>query len=109
MLQNLGDLEFDLSRSLKVKSNGAVGLSIYDFLLVSNSNYMSKSRRLGVKAIQNFFSYLLSLGSNFDPPHPPLPHGDFFQNRMVSSLAWVRGKASTKNEVDIFNIGSIFF
>ena len=40
--QNLVDLEFDLLRSLRVKSNGAVGLSIYDFLLVSNSNYMSK-------------------------------------------------------------------
>ncbi len=25
-LQNLGDLQFDLSGSLKVKSNGAVGL-----------------------------------------------------------------------------------
>ncbi len=35
-LQNLGDLDFDLSRSLKVKSNGAVRLPIYDFLLVSN-------------------------------------------------------------------------
>ncbi len=31
----MGDLEFDLSRSLKVKSNGSVGLPIYDFLLVS--------------------------------------------------------------------------
>ena len=29
-LQNLSDPEFDLSRSLKVKSNGAVGLPIYD-------------------------------------------------------------------------------
>ncbi len=44
------DLEFDLSRSLKVKSNGAVGLPINDFLLVSNSNYMSNSHRLGVIA-----------------------------------------------------------
>ncbi len=49
-LQNLGDLEFDLSRSLKVKSNGAVGLPIYDFLLESKSNYMAKSHRLGVIA-----------------------------------------------------------
>ncbi len=38
---NMGDLEFDLSRSLKVKSKCAVGLPIYDFLLVSNSkSYM---------------------------------------------------------------------
>ncbi len=46
----MGDLEFDLSRSLKVKSNGAVRFPIYDFLLVSNSNYMSNSHRLGVIA-----------------------------------------------------------
>ena len=70
-LQNLGDLEFDLSRSLKVKSNGAVGCSIYDFLLVSNtgSNCMSKTHRLRVIATQKFFPYLLSLGPNFDPAH----------------------------------------
>ena len=30
----MSDLKFDLSRSLKVKSNGAVGVPIYDFLLV---------------------------------------------------------------------------
>ncbi len=34
-LQNLSD--FDLLRSLKIKSNGAGGLPIYDFLLVFNS------------------------------------------------------------------------
>ncbi len=28
-LQNLGDLEFDLSRSLKVESNGAIGAPLY--------------------------------------------------------------------------------
>ena len=62
----MGDLEFDLSKSLKVKSNGAVRLPIYDFLLVSNSNYMSNSHRLGVIVTQKMFSYLLSLGPNFD-------------------------------------------
>ncbi len=36
-LLNLGDIDFDLSRSLKVKSNGAVRLPIYDFLLMSTS------------------------------------------------------------------------
>ena len=75
--KNLGDFDFDLSRSLKVKSSGAIGLpiygfllmcnsnigpnrglqnlgdlefdlSIYGFLLVSNSNYMSKTCSLGV-------------------------------------------------------------
>ncbi len=37
-LQNLGDLEFDLSRSLKVKGDVAIGLPIYGFLLMFNSN-----------------------------------------------------------------------
>ncbi len=34
----MGDLEFDLSRSLKVKSEGAIGLPICGFLLMVNSN-----------------------------------------------------------------------
>ncbi len=37
-LQNLGDLEFDLLRSLKVKCEGASGLPIYGFLLMFNRN-----------------------------------------------------------------------
>ena len=36
-LHNLGDLDFDLSRSLKVRSNGAIGLAIYGFLLMINT------------------------------------------------------------------------
>ena len=36
--QNLGDLDCDLSRSLRVKSDGAIGLNIYGFLLMLNSN-----------------------------------------------------------------------
>ncbi len=44
--QNMCDLDFDLSRSLKVKCNGALRLSIYEFLLVSNSNHMSICQRL---------------------------------------------------------------
>ncbi len=55
-LQNLGDLEFDLSRSLKFKSNGAACLPIFDFLLVSNSNYMSNSHHLAVIAARKIFS-----------------------------------------------------
>ncbi len=46
-LPNPIDLEFDHSRTLKVKSNGAVGLPIYGFLLMSNSNHMCISHRLG--------------------------------------------------------------
>ncbi len=37
---NKNDLDFDLSRLLKVRCNGAVGLRIYDFLLVFNSKHM---------------------------------------------------------------------
>ena len=37
-LQNLGDLEFDLSRSLKVKCESAIGLPIYGLLLMFNSS-----------------------------------------------------------------------
>ncbi len=81
----MSDLEFELSRSLKVKSNGAIPLAIYDFLLVSNSNYMSNSHRLGVT--RQKFSYLLN--STPPPPththtHALLPRADFFQNRVVS-------------------------
>ena len=36
-LYNLSDLDFDLSRSLKVKCHGVIGLAIYTFLLVVNS------------------------------------------------------------------------
>ena len=36
--QNLTPLDFDLSRSLKVKYEGAIGLPIYAFLLMFNSN-----------------------------------------------------------------------
>ncbi len=36
--QNLSDLDFDLSRSLKVKCHGVIGLAIYGFLLMINSN-----------------------------------------------------------------------
>ncbi len=38
-LQNPNDLDFDLSRSLKVKYDGATALPIYDFLLVFYEGY----------------------------------------------------------------------
>ena len=37
-LRILSDLDFDLSRSLKVKYESAIGLSIYGFLLMFYSN-----------------------------------------------------------------------
>ncbi len=36
--QNLSDLDFDLSRSLKIKCHGVIGLPIYGFLLMINGN-----------------------------------------------------------------------
>ncbi len=85
-IQNsMSDLEFDISRSLEVKSNDRVGLPINHFLLVSNSNHMSNSHPLGVIAIQ-FFPVSLSLGSNFAPPPPNHNHTrPSFQHRMVFS------------------------
>ena len=36
--QNMSDIDCDLSRSLKFKYNGLIGLTIYGFLLMVNSN-----------------------------------------------------------------------
>ncbi len=38
ILDHFLHLNFDLSRSLKVKCDGGIGLPIYDFLLVFNNN-----------------------------------------------------------------------
>ncbi len=35
--QNLSDLDFDLSRSLKAKFDSSIGLPIYGFLLMFNT------------------------------------------------------------------------
>ncbi len=69
----LSDLDYYLSRSLKVKSDSEVGLLIFDFLSVSNSNYISISYPLAVIAVQKFFSFVSPLDQNSDPPHTPLP------------------------------------
>ncbi len=37
-LRNPSDLDFDLSRSLKVKCDSAIGIPMYDLLLMFNSN-----------------------------------------------------------------------
>ena len=47
------DLEFDLSRSLKVEDNGAIRKPTYDFLLVNNSKYIPICSILGDIATQN--------------------------------------------------------
>ncbi len=36
--ENVSEIDFDLSRSLKVKCHGIIELAIYDFLLMINSN-----------------------------------------------------------------------
>ncbi len=70
-----------------VKSNGAVGLPIYDFLLVSNSNYTFNSHRLGVITTRKKFLLSLIIRAKCRPPPPPQPTlGIFFQNRITLSL-----------------------
>ncbi len=96
----------DLKRALKVKSNGVVWLPIYDFLLVSNSNYMSNLHRLGVDShSKKSFINLLSLGPNFDPtPTPTLTPGRFF-SKLNGFLPGSQGRLPPKMEL----IGWIFF
>ena len=40
-IQNIHELDLDLSRSLKVKVYGVIRKPIHDFLLVNNSKYMA--------------------------------------------------------------------
>ena len=58
--RNVSDLDFDISRSFKVKCDDVIGLSIYGFLFS-----MSVSHRLAALPTQDVFSYLLSLGPNY--------------------------------------------
>ena len=84
-IQNLSDLDFDFSRSLRVKCNSVIGLPVYAFLIVTYgltlllvsldssymfpidiySNYMFNSPHLALIATQKVFSYLLSRGPNY--------------------------------------------
>ncbi len=52
-LQNLNDLDFDLSRSLNVKCDSVIGLPIYDFLLMFNSDLGPNSAPLLDIRLQN--------------------------------------------------------
>ncbi len=61
----MSDLEFDLSRSLKVKSNSAVRLLIYHFLLVSNSNHMCICHRIHV-GVEKYSSISYNQGQIVD-------------------------------------------
>ncbi len=53
ILQSLSDLDFDLTRSLKFKCDGAVGLSICDLLLVFDSNTLPISAPLRDISLRN--------------------------------------------------------
>ncbi len=53
-LQSLSVFEYDLLRSLNVKSNGVIGLPIYGFLFMYNCNHMSIPHRLAIVAAQCF-------------------------------------------------------
>ncbi len=93
--QNLSDLDFDLSRSLKVKSGDVIGLAIYGFLLMVDSNIGSDvaplrdmmlsnlsdldfdlSRSLKVKSGQviglPMYGFLLMVNNNIGPNSAPL-------------------------------------
>ena len=60
-LQNLSDLEFDLSRSLKVKCDSVIGLPIYAFLLMFNSSIWPNSAPLQDIRLQNLSDLKLGL------------------------------------------------
>ncbi len=53
MLQNLSDLDFDLSMSLKVNCDGVIGLPIFGFLLRFNCNIGLYYAHLRDKRLQN--------------------------------------------------------
>ena len=52
-LRNLSDMYFDLSRSLKVKCYGVLGLPTYGILLMLNSNIWPNSARLRNISLRN--------------------------------------------------------
>ena len=78
--QNVSDLDFDFSRSLNVKSNGAGVLPIYEFRLESNSNHMSIFHCLAFSTAQKFVFYLFIFMPKFQNPSThPYPRGIFFR------------------------------
>ena len=94
---NLVDHDFDLLRSLKVKSNGAVVFSIYEFLLMTNSNHFSISHRFGYICTSKFSPCILSLGQHFAPSPLPPPSPPPLTLRHFFS------KSNHSNQVDWLN------
>ncbi len=97
-------------RSLKVKSNNAVGLpmDVYDFLLVSSSSHVSISHPIAVTSTLKFFFPSL-IRPNFLTPHTHLYPRPIFFLKIEWYPPWTGRMASTKHEVDQLNIFEIFW
>ena len=95
MLQNLSDLDFDLSKSLKLKCDSIIGISSYALLLMFNSNIWSNSaplRDIGLRNLSDLefhlsrsskvkyncviglpiYAFLLTININISPNSAPL-------------------------------------
>ncbi len=59
--RKLSDLEFDFSRSLKVKSDGAVGLPMSDFIVVFNGNIWANCTSVWNVCLQNLSNLYFDL------------------------------------------------
>ncbi len=66
-LQNMSDLDFNLSRSLKVKCESAIGFPIYGLLLVFNSNIVPNSASLQDIRLQIWLTLNLTFHSRSNP------------------------------------------
>ncbi len=59
-LQNMSDLDFDLSRSVNVKYNHTIGLPVYGFLLRFTDNILPTLTHLQYISLQNLSDFDLS-------------------------------------------------
>ncbi len=90
-LQNLSDLEFDLSRPFKVKSYGATGLPIYRILILSNREQMCIAHHLTVTLPPDNISPIsYHFGQYSDIPTHPYPWAIFF--KCNSSISGSEGR-----------------
>ncbi len=64
-LRNLSDLEFDLLRSLNVMCDNVIGLPIYAFLLIFNSNIWPNSAPLQDIRLYKIYSLWVTLNLTF--------------------------------------------
>ncbi len=82
----MSDVDFDLSGSLKVKSNGAVEFPIlvYDFLF--NSNHMCISLFRSYSLSKHFLQSLIIIGPNSGPSTPAFYPGEIFFSKSSGFL-----------------------